>query len=566
MFQHAFWRILLIGFFLLGLASCGDSGNAPQNDSAAPQQQAKPKADPNLLTLRFLYSSEKKAWLSDITAQFNQAGHTTQAGKKINIEAVAMGSGEMVDAVLSGRDKPHLMSPASDVFVELANAEASHSASQALLPETEHLVLSPVVIAMWKPMAEALGWGEKAIGWADILAMARNKEGWKAYDYPQWGRFKFGHTHPEYSNSGVLAMLAQVYAAADKRGGLRLADVEAPQITAYVHDIQQSIVHYGRSTGFFGRKMMSNGPGYLSAAVLYENMVIESYDRTDLAYPIVAIYPKEGTFWSDHPAGVVARDWVTPQHKEAAQLYLQYLLAKPQQEKALQYGFRPAEVSIPLAAPLDTAHGIDPNEPKTTLQIPKAKVIKAIQSMWHMQKKPANITLVLDVSGSMQGDKIRLMREGSALMLNMLGKGDTVSLLPFNQVPRWLGQNHGVGEKRTVLLEQSSKLDAGGGTALYDAIDTAYTYMANNPQADKISAIVVLSDGKDTNSQLALDALLQKLQFDSETKPTRVFAIGYGDGADMAILNKIADATQGKAYKSSTTDIREVFKEISIFF
>ena len=165
-------------------------------------------------------------------------------------------------------------------------------------------MLSPVVIAMWKPMAEAIGWGKKPIGWSDILALAANQKGWQTYGYPQWGQFKFGHTHPQYSNSGLISLFAEVYAATGKTAGLTLADVDKPHTAEFVQGIEKSVVHYGSSTGFFGRKMFASGPQYLSAAVLYENMVIESYDSADkLAFPVVAIYPKEGTFWSDHPVG-----------------------------------------------------------------------------------------------------------------------------------------------------------------------------------------------------------------------------------------------------------------------
>src|SRR5437868_4397107 len=109
--------------------------------------------------------------------------------------------------------------------------------------------------------------------------------------------------------------------------------------------------------------MLQYGPEFLSAAVLYENMVIESYDSTkhpNRTQPVVAIYPKEGTFWCDHPVGLVERDWVTSEHKEAAEKYIAFLLEKPQQQKALAYGFRPADPSIPIGAPFDKEHGVDP--------------------------------------------------------------------------------------------------------------------------------------------------------------------------------------------------------------
>jgi hypothetical protein len=75
-------------------------------------------------------------------------------------------------------------------------------------------------------------------------------------------------------------------------------------------------------------------------------------------------------FWSDHPVGIVERDWVTPERREAAQTYINYLLAAQSQQKALAYGFRPGSPDVPVGAPIDAAHGVDPKQPVTTLEIP----------------------------------------------------------------------------------------------------------------------------------------------------------------------------------------------------
>src|SRR5262249_49852007 len=159
-------------------------------------------------------------------------------------------------------------------------------------------------------------------------------------------------------------LLAEAYAGAGKISALTLDDVKKPSTANFIQGVEQAVVHYGSSTGFFGRKMFQNGPGYLSAAVLYESMVIESRDPKayQLPFPIVAVYPKEGTFWSDHPVGIVERDWVTPEAREGAQAYIEFLSARPQQERAMTFGFRPGDPSVALAAPLDAAHGIDPRE------------------------------------------------------------------------------------------------------------------------------------------------------------------------------------------------------------
>ena len=100
----------------------------------------------------------------------------------------------------------------------------------------------------------------------------------------------------------MISLCAEVYAGAGKAKDLTLEDVGDPKVGEFLSDIEKGVVHYGSSTGFFGRKMFERGPQFLSAAVMYENMVVESYGGvggvTDanysLPFPVVAIYPSEG--------------------------------------------------------------------------------------------------------------------------------------------------------------------------------------------------------------------------------------------------------------------------------
>src|SRR5262245_11091401 len=191
------WAALL-GALALAATACQRGSGGPQA-KAAPQPAAQPQ-DPNTVELLFTYGSEKRTWIDDVTKTFNDAGHKLKGGKRVHVKAVAVGSGELVDEVLAGRRKSHLLSPASGAFVELGNAESKAKTGKTLFGETRNLVLSPVVIAMWKPMAEALGWPAKQVGWSDIHALARDPKGWERLgaEYKQWGRFRFGHTHPEF--------------------------------------------------------------------------------------------------------------------------------------------------------------------------------------------------------------------------------------------------------------------------------------------------------------------------------------------------------------------------------
>jgi Ca-activated chloride channel homolog len=556
---------VIVGFLtLLLLLSITSCKGRQQASTANPEN----KPPVNALELVFTYGSEKEKWIKEVTDQFNRAQNKTNSGQVIFVRALPMGSGESIEGILSGETKAHITSPASGAFITLGNADSRTKTGKDLVGSTENLVLSPVVIAMWKPMAEAIGWGKKPIGWGDILSLSRNQQGWAAYGFPQWGQFKFGHTHPHYSNSGLISVIAEAYAARGKAANLTMADIRNPATAQFINGIERSVVHYGSSTGFFGRKMFAAGPQYLSAAVLYENMVIESYSQPNLPFPVVAIYPKEGTFWSDHPIGIVNRDWVTPAHQEAAQTYIKYLLARPQQERAVTYGFRPGAVDMPLASPIETAHGVDPKEPKTTLEVPSAEVIKGVLDIWQENKKNADIVLVLDTSGSMNEDqKIQNARDGAKQLVSLLDPGDHFSLLTFNSRMDWAGQNLAIKTDRENIKQTLDSLFANGGTKLYDSIDTAYQQLSTHTdQGGRIRALVVLTDGDDTESNIRLDDLLQRVQFNGESRNINIFTIAYGKDAKREVLKRIAESTQARMYEGTPKNISEVFRDISTFF
>jgi len=129
--------------------------NGPATADPTPAAGALPPPAADELRLLFLYGSEKESWIVECTQRFNAARLDAGGVKRITVEAVPMGSGECVDEVLSGRRQAHLISPASAAFITLGNAKSRAATNTDLVASGENLVLSPVVIAMWKPMAEA---------------------------------------------------------------------------------------------------------------------------------------------------------------------------------------------------------------------------------------------------------------------------------------------------------------------------------------------------------------------------------------------------------------------------
>lgn len=104
------------------------------------------------------------------------------------------------------------------------------------------------------------------------------------------------------------------------------------------------------------------------------------------------------------------------------------------------------------------------------------------------------------------------------------------------------------------------------GTPMYDALDKAYDFMAKEAETGRINAIILLSDGQDTDSSTSLDSLLIKLNEKGEgakSSPVRIFTIAYGDGADKNVLSRISEATGGQMFDATDpSKIQEVFQSV----
>jgi Ca-activated chloride channel family protein len=533
------------------------------------------------LVLRMLYSSDKQPWVEHVTRLFNAQEIASTSGRPIYIDAIPMGSVESMDKIISGQEQADIWSPASSMLFPLANQRWGEThAGNKLVQNASPMLLSPVVIAMWQPMAEAMGWPQQQLGWSDIAEFASSGKTWEDYGHAEWGAFKFGHTHPEHSSSGLITIMAMAHAAAGKTRGLSEADVQQPDVSQLIADVESSVIHYGESTGFFGRQMIAGGPSYLSAAVLHENLVIESYDKEqypERGMPIVAIYPREGTFWANHPFAILPAALQDEERRAAAQSYQDFLLAQPQQELALNFGFRPIDQRIAIGGIIHPSRGVNPNQPTQLIEVPPAEVMQAVRNTWSANKKRVEVLVLLDTSGSMNmvdppENLVRITeaREGLKAFINQLADDDRMGLITFNFNAAVVSPLGEIGPKREEVKQRIDSLFADGGTRLIDTLQEAYEELSQEPPGEYIRAIVVLSDGADTTSMNTQDELLRLIGTEQEGYSIKIYTIAYGmEGAEEInhdLLQAIAEASGGEYYESDPATIEEVYLAISRFF
>jgi Ca-activated chloride channel family protein len=379
------------------------------------------------------------------------------------------------------------------------------------------------------------------------------------------------HTNPDFSTAGLEAVVAEYYAATGKKEGLRENEVTSSKARKSVKDIERSIVHYGDTTLFIADQMRKEGPGYASAAAMEEVTLLDFNRTRGSADRLVAIYPKEGTFYSDSPFIVLNAPWVRPEQAEGAKAFQKFLAEKITPELAARSGFRPADLDAKPVAPITAQNGVDPAQPKRVLGLPEPRVLAAIKKSWREDRKPANILLVLDTSGSMfEEQRLPRAKAGLRTFLNGLGPQDRVGLTTFNDEIHPIqpvGPMDAAGKTR--LEGVIKNLVAEGGTSIYDATLQAFDTVRPLADRDHITAVVLLTDGEDTDSGATVEEVVQRLQGQGDTQnKVRVFTIAYSAGASGAReqLAKIAAAAGGQSYEGRTSDIESVYRSISSFF
>ncbi|WP_320671534.1 vWA domain-containing protein [Patulibacter defluvii] len=560
-------QLLIVAIAVIAVAAIAILASGGSKGGGTGDRGDGPSAPPaGAITIDFAYSPEKAALIEPLIRRFN--GSDTRAdGRPVFVRGRSVASGDAQEKIARGRLQPVVWSPASSLWGRLLNFTADRP---YVADENPSLVRTPLVIAMWEPMARALGWPKKQLAWADVLKLARAKQGWASIGRPEFGRFKLVHTNPDFSTAGLSSVVAEYYAATGKKEGLRVEDVDGKARSA-VRAIEQSIVHYGDTTLFIADHLRREGPAYASAVALEEATLVDFNRHRGRQPKLVALYPKEGTFYSDNPFIVLDAPWVDDRERAAARAFQRYLAQHLDAATAARGGFRPAAPDQQPVAPITAENGVDPAQPKRVLALPEPRVLDLLRRSWREDRKPANIALVVDTSGSMgEEGRMESAKDGLKVFLKQVSPRDRIGLVTFSDTidePVPLAEFKRNGARLRQVIEG---LVPDGGTAVYDVTAEAFAGVRRVAGGDdRINAVVLLTDGDDTDSRRSADQVVRELsgQGDSATQ-VRVFTIAYSAGATGAkqALQQFAQAAGGRAYSGDTDDIESVYRSISSFF
>jgi Ca-activated chloride channel homolog len=516
--------VCVVACTLLALAAC--------SRSAEPARDASANRDRNAFTI--LAGSELKELAPAIEATARQAGVPVKISYSGTLEMVdRINAGERFDAIL----------PPNGAYPSLALSKAAQA--------KEKLFYSRVALGIKESKARTLGWDASAPSWSDITKAVRD------------GKLTYGMTNPTSSNTGMSALFAVACSVAGKTEDLTAEEVDREVLKDFLK----------------GQKLTAGSSGWLADAFLreqdtldglvnYEAVILRLNDRPELREKLTLIYPRDGVISADYPLLLL-----NASKREGYDKLVAALKAKEFQSAPLAHEFlRPSNLDATRAPKL-------PEGAVAELTFPnRLEVIDAVLLAYQDElRRPSTSIYVLDVSGSMEGPRIAAMKN-ALRVLTGADAGNSVAarfarfqnrervvLLPFSSRPRseqtFVFDNPQARDATgQSIREYSDRLEAGGGTAIYDALENAYRIadeeQRSNP--DRLVTIVLLTDGENTEGA-PYGAF--RARFGSKPATVRTFPILFGE-ARVQELEDLAQLTGGRVFEGRGADLTRVFREI----
>lgn len=415
------------------------------------------------------------------------------------------------------------------------------------------IMLSPVILGVKDSTARQLGWADNPdVTWRGVAAAARA------------GKFHYAMTDPTSSNTGFSALVGVAAAFAGSGNALTVADVSAPELKDFFSG--QALT--AGSSGFLADSYIRS-QGSLDGIINYESVLLSLNAGGRLHQKLDLIYPKEGIITADYPLMLLNSG-----KRDAYDRLVGYLRSANEQRRIMQTTNR--RPTLPAVTP-DSRF---PTQVLVDLPFPGSlDVVNALLLAYQNEiRLPSHEVFVLDLSGSMEGDRLNGLKKAltnlTGLDTSLTGQfarfraREEITLITFSSQVLdkrtfTINDPDPHGPDMTALRNYVNGFQAGGSTAIYDALIKAYQTAgaAKDQDPNAFYSIVLMTDGENNSGRNGNDFLRDYQKFPSNTRAIKTFTVLFGEASPQE-LQRIATVTGGAVFDSRTAPLSQVFKEI----
>ncbi|KAF7097518.1 LOW QUALITY PROTEIN: hypothetical protein CFC21_099326 [Triticum aestivum] len=162
-------------------------------------------------------------------------------------------------------------------------------------------------------------------------------------------------------------------------------------------------------------------------------------------------------------------------------------------------------------------------------------------------RAPLDLVTVLDVSGSMTGRKLALLKQAMGFVIDNLGSADRLSVSFSNSASRLIRLVRMSDAGKAAAKRAVESLAANGGTNIGEGLRVAAQVFGDRQHMNAVASIMLLSDGQDTFTapRRHRSGAAPNYIRGAGARPPAVHAFGFGTDHDAAAMHTIAEATGG---------------------